>query len=65
MLLLQFDTAPETRVMRPAMTRRGLQRLLLIPDNKVAADFRQIIEGAKSLQIHMNYGKPCQLSAHH
>ena len=22
--------------MRPAMTRRGLQRLLLIPDNKVA-----------------------------
>ena len=34
------------------MTHRGLQRLLLIPDNKVAADFCQIIEGAKSLQIH-------------
>ena len=34
------------------MTRRGLQRLLLILDKKVAADFRQIIEGTKSLQIH-------------
>ncbi len=26
---------------------QGLQRLLLIPDNKVAADFRQIIEGPR------------------
>ncbi len=29
----------------PAMTLRGLQRLLLILDNKVAAEFRQIVEG--------------------
>jgi hypothetical protein len=29
----------------PAMTLRGLQRLVLILDGKVAADFRQIVEG--------------------
>jgi hypothetical protein len=42
----QFGTQEKMRTRQtPVMTLRGLQRLLMILDNKVAADFRQIVEG--------------------
>jgi hypothetical protein len=39
------DTKKTRRSRTPVMTLRGLQRLLMILGGKVAADFRQIVEG--------------------
>jgi hypothetical protein len=42
----QFGTQEKMRTRQtPVMTLRGLQRLFMILDNKVATDFRQILQG--------------------